>query len=181
MQAGERVLVNGASGAVGTWAVQLAKSLGAQVTALCSTRSVELMRSLGADEVIDYTKSDFVEAGARFDILMDTVGNRALSDCKRVLKAGGRYVPCSGGGGDWLGPIVRIISGLFTFLFGGKRIRMFMQKANAADLVVMRELIESGAVRPVVERTWSLAEASATLQHVGTGHPQGLNVVRIAD
>ena len=181
MQAGERVLVNGASGAVGTWAVQPAKSLGAQVTALCSTRSVELMRSLGADEVIDYTKSDFVEAGARFDILMDTVGNRALSDCKRVLNAGGRYVPSSGGGGDWLGPIVRIISGLFTFLFGGKRIRMFMQKANAADLVVMRELIESGAVRPVVERTWSLAEASATLQHVGTGHPQGLNVVRIAD
>ena len=180
VQAGERVLVNGASGAVGTWAVQLAKSLGAHVTAVCSTRNVELVRSLGADEVIDYTKSDFAEGGARYDVLMDMVGNRALSDCKRVLNAGGRYVPCSGGGGAWLGPIVRMIGGVFTFLFGSKRVRMFMQKLNAADLVVMRDRIESGAIRPVVERTWSFSDASAALQHVGTGHSQGLNVVRIS-
>ncbi len=163
VQAGERVLVNGASGAVGTWAVQLAKSLGAHVTAVCSTRHVELVRSLGADEVIDYTKSDFVESGARYDVLMDMVGNRTLSD------------------GDWVGPFVRIIGGLLVFSFGGKRVKMFMQKLNAADLVVMRELVESGAIRPVVERTWSFAEAGAALAHVGTGHSQGLNVVRIAD
>ncbi len=180
VQAGERVLVNGASGAVGTWAVQLAKSLGAHVTAVCSTRNVELVRSLGADEVIDYTKSDFVESGARYDVLMDMVGNRTLSDCKRALNAGGRYVPCSGGGGDWVGPFVRIIGGLLVFSFGGKRVKMFMQKLNAADLVVMTELIEAGAMRPVVERTWSFAEAGAALTHVGTGHSQGLNVVRIA-
>jgi len=180
VRAGERVLVNGASGAVGTWAVQLAKSLGAHVTAVCSTRHVELVRSLGADEVIDYTKSDFVESGARYDVLMDMVGNRTLSDCKRVLNAGGRYVPCSGGGGDWVGPFVRIIGGLLVFSFGGKRVKMFMQKLNAADLVVMRELVESGAIRPVVERIWSFAEAGAALTHVGTGHSQGLNVVRIA-
>lgn len=180
VRAGERVLVNGASGAVGTWAVQLAKSLGAHVTAVCSTRNVELVRSLGADEVIDYTKSDFVKGGARFDVLMDMAGNRALSDCKRVLNVGGRYVPCSGGGGDWLGPIARIIGGLFTFSFGGKRVKMFMQKVNASDLVVMRELIESGAIRPVVERVWTLSEVSAALKHVGTGHSQGLSVLRIA-
>jgi NADPH:quinone reductase-like Zn-dependent oxidoreductase len=180
VRAGERVLVNGASGAVGTWAVQLAKSLGAHVTAVCSTRNVELVRSLGADEVIDYTKSDFVESGARYDVLMDMVGNRTLSDCKRVLNAGGRYVPCSGGGGDWLGPIVRIIGGRLVFSFGGKRVKMFMQKLNAADLVVMTKLIEAGAIRPVVERTWSFAEGGAALAHVGTGHSQGLNVVRIS-
>jgi NADPH:quinone reductase-like Zn-dependent oxidoreductase len=180
LRSGERVLVYGASGAVGTWAVQLAKSLGAHVTAVCSTRNVELVRSLGANEVIDYTKSDFVEGGARFDVLMDMVGNRSLSDCKRVLNAGGRYVPCSAGGGDWLGPLVRIIGGLFTFLFGDKHFKMFVQNVNAADLVVMRELIEAGAIRPVVERTWSFSEVGAALNHVGAGHSRGLNVVRIS-
>jgi NADPH:quinone reductase-like Zn-dependent oxidoreductase len=180
LKPGERVLVNGASGAVGTWAVQIAKALGAHVTAVCGTRNVELVRSLGADEVIDYTKSDFVTRGARFDVLMDMVGNRALADCKRVLKAGGRYVPCSVGGGDWLGPIVRIVGGQLTFLFGGKRMKMFMQKLNAADLVVLRELIEAGAIRPVIDRIWPFAETGAALHHVGAGHARGLNVVRVA-
>lgn len=179
VKAGDRVLMYGASGAVGTWAVQLAKSMGAHVTAVCSTRNVELVRSLGADEVIDYTKTDFVQGGARFDVLMDMVGNRALSDCKAVLKPGGRYVPCSGGGGDWIGPLARIVGGLLTFLTGGKRFKMFMQDVNAADLVVMRDLIEGGKVKPVVERTWSLAETGAALHHVGTGHSRGLNVIRI--
>jgi len=179
LKAGERVLVNGASGAVGTWAVQLAKSLGAHVTAVCSTRNVELVRSLGADEVIDYSQSDFVESGARYDVLMDMVGNRSISDCKRVLNAGGRYVPCSAGGGDWLGPIVRIIGGLLVFLSGGRRFKMFVQNINAADLIVMRELIEAGKMRPIVERTWQLSEVSAALHHVGTGRSRGLNVVRI--
>lgn len=179
VKAGDRVLMYGASGAVGTWAVQLAKSMGAHVTAVCSTRNVELVRSLGADEVIDYTKTDFVQGGARFDVLMDMVGNRSLSDCKAVLKPGGRYVPCSGGGGDWIGPLARIVGGLLTFLTGGKRFKMFMQDVNAADLVVMRDLIEGGKVKPVVERTWSLAETGAALHHVGTGHSRGLNVIRI--
>jgi NADPH:quinone reductase-like Zn-dependent oxidoreductase len=180
VKAGERVLVNGASGAVGTWAVQLAKSFGAQVTAVCSTRNVELMRSLGADEVIDYTQSDFVERGARYDVLMDMVGNRSLSDCKRVLNAGGRYVPCSTGDGDWLGPIVRVIGGLLVFLTGGRRFKMFVQNINATDLVVMRDLIEAGKMRPVVERTWLFSEITTALQHVGTGHSRGLNVVCVS-
>ena len=180
VKSGERVLVYGASGAVGTWAVQLAKSLGAHVTAVCSTRNVELVRSLGADHVIDYTQSDFAEGGARYDVLIDMVGNRSLSDCKRALNGGGRYVSCSGGGGDWLGPIPRIVGGLLVFLFGGKHFRILMQDLNATDLDVMRELIEAGKTRPVVERIWSLPEASAALRHVGTGRSRGVNVVRVS-
>lgn len=180
VRAGERVLVNGASGAIGTWTVQLAKSLGAHVTAVCSTHNVELVRSLGADEVIDYTQSDFVEGGARYDVLMDMVGNRSLSDCKRVLNTGGRYVPCSAGGGDWLGPIIRIIGGLLLFLSGGRRFKMFVQNINATDLVVMRELIEAGKMGPIVERIWPFSEVSTALHHVGTGRSRGLNVVRIS-
>lgn len=180
LKAGERVLIVGASGAVGTWAVQLAKSMGAHVTAVCSTRNVELVRSLGADEVIDYTTTDFVTRGQTWDVFFDAVGNRSLSDCKRVLSAGGRYVPCSGGGGDWVGPFVRIIGGLLTFLFGGKRFCMFVQSLNAADLEVMRGLVEAGTVKPVVERTWPLAETGAALEHVGQGHSRGLNVIRVS-
>jgi NADPH:quinone reductase-like Zn-dependent oxidoreductase len=97
-----------------------------------------------------------------------------------VLTRGGRYVPCSGGGGDWVGPFVRIIGGLLVFLFGGRHFKLFMQSVNAADLLVMKDLIEAGEVKPVVERTWSLAEAGAALHHVGTGHSRGVNVVRIS-
>lgn len=176
---GDRVLIYGASGAVGTWAVQIAKSLGAHVTAVCSTRNVDLVRKLGADEIIDYSKVDFVTGGARFDVLMDMVGNRSASDCKAVLKPGGRYVPCSGGGGDWVGPIFSILGGLLAFLFGGRHFKMFIQNVNAADLVVMRDLIEAGTVKPVVERSWPMAEVSAALRHVGTGHSRGLNVLHI--
>jgi NADPH:quinone reductase-like Zn-dependent oxidoreductase len=181
LKAGERVLVYGASGAVGTWAVQLAKALGAHVTAVCSTRNLDLVRSLGADQVIDYTTQDFVTGGARFDVLFDAVGNRSPSDCKAVLTPGGRYVPCSGGGGDWVGPLAHIIGGLLVFLFGGRHCKLFVQRLDAADLLVMKDLIEAGEVKPVVERSWSLAEAGAALHHVGTGHSRGVNVVRISD
>jgi NADPH:quinone reductase-like Zn-dependent oxidoreductase len=180
LEAGERVLVYGSSGAVGTWAVQIAKVFGAHVTAVCSRRNLDLMRSLGADEVIDYTKNDCLVGAARYDVFMDMVGNRPVSLCKKVLSAGGRYVPCSTGDGDWIGPIARIVGGQCAFLFGGKRMNMLMQKLDAADLVTMRQLVEAGAARPVVERVWSLAEVSAALQHVARGHSQGMNVIRIA-
>lgn len=179
VKAGERVLVYGASGAVGTWAVQLAKAFGAHVTAVCSTRNVERVRSLGADEVIDYTERDFVTDAARYDVLFDAVGNRTLADCKAVLTAGGRYVPCSGGGGDWLGPLARIVGGMLVFLVGGKRFKLFVQDVNAADLVVMKDLIDAAKIKPVVERVWQLAEIGAALTHVGAGHSRGVNVVRI--
>jgi NADPH:quinone reductase-like Zn-dependent oxidoreductase len=104
LKAGQKVLINGASGGVGTWAVQIAKALGAHVTAVCSTRNIETSRTLGADEVIDYTAQDFVAGGARFDLMLDLVGNRSLSECRSVLTPKGVYVPCAGGEGDWVGP-----------------------------------------------------------------------------
>jgi NADPH:quinone reductase-like Zn-dependent oxidoreductase len=181
LKAGERVLVTGASGAVGTWAVQIAKALGACVSAVCSTRNIDLVRSLGADEVIDYTKADILNGSARYDVFIDMVGNRALTDCKRVLRVGGRYVPCSAGGGDWLGPVVRIIGGRCLFAFGARHMKMFVQKLNAPDLAAMCEWIESGSIKPVVERVWSFSEVGAALRHVGNGHSRGVNVMRIAD
>lgn len=179
LRAGERVLINGASGAVGTWAVQIAKALGAHVTAVCSTRNIEMVRGLGADVVIDYTKEDFAKDGARFDVLMDMVGNRALKHCKRVLVPGGRYVPCAAGAGDWVGPIVWILRALLAFAFTKLHFRMYVQKLAAEDLIAMRTWIEAGKMRPVVERTYALAEASEALRHVGEGHTRGLTVLRI--
>ena len=151
------------------------------VTGVASTRNLERVRSLGAHEVIDYTQRDFLQSDARYDVLMDMVGNRALTDCKRVLNEGGRYVPCSLGSGDWVGPIARIIGGLLVFSLGGKRFRLFVQGLDARDLAVMREFIEAGTMRPVVERVWSLPETAAALRHVGAGHSRGLNVVRVSD
>ena len=180
LEAGRRVLVYGASGAVGSWAVQIAKAYGAQVTAVCSTRNVELVRSLGADEVVDRTLRDVFDGPARFDVFLDLVGHRALSDCKRILVAGGRYVACAGGSNDWVGPVARLVAGPLVFLSGGRRIELFMQKLDAADLVTMRQLVESRGLRPVVDRVWPLPEVAAALRHVGSGRARGLNVLRIA-
>lgn len=180
VKAGQRVLIHGASGAVGTWAVQIAKALGAQVTAVCSTRNIDLVRGLGADEVIDYTRDDFVKGGARFDVVMDMVGNRSLGDVKSALVPGGRYVPCAAGNGDWVGPFARILAGLLVFAFGTRKFKMFVQSLEQKDLDVMRELIESGKVKPVIDRTYPLTEVAAALKHVGEGHARGLTVIRIA-
>jgi len=117
LKAGQRVLIHGASGGVGTWAVQIAKALGAEVTAVCSARNVEMVRALGADEVLDYTRQDFVAGGARFEVMLDLVGDHSLSDWRSVLTPTGAYVPCSGGGGDWVGPLLRIVGGLLSSLF----------------------------------------------------------------
>lgn len=181
LRAGQRVLINGASGAVGTWAVQIAKALGAEVTAVCSTRNVAMVRELGADVVIDYTKEDFVKGGARFDVLMDMVGNRSLTDCKRVLLPGGRYVPCAAGAGDWVGPLVWILRAILAFAFTKLHFKMFVQKLDERDLVTMREWIEAGKVRPVVERVYPLREVGEALRHVGEGRARGLTVIRIAE
>lgn len=179
--AGQRVLINGASGGVGTWAVQIAKALGAEVTAVCSARNVEMVRSLGADEVIDYAKQDFVEGGARFDVMMDMIGNRSLSDCLGVLRPGGALVPCSGGGGDWVGPLFRIVAALVRSLFSSRRVATFMMAPSQKDLVFLKELVEAGKARPVIERRYRLGEVAEALKHVGEGHTQGQTVIRIAD
>jgi len=178
--AGQRVLINGASGGVGTWAVQVAKALGAEVTAVCSTRNVAMVRALGADEVIDYTKQDFAQGGARFDVMLDLIGNRSLSDCRSVLVPNAAYVPCAGGGGDWVGPFLRIIGGLVSFPFASRRFRTFMAAPNHADLVVLKGIIESGKAKPVIERRYALHEAADAVRHVGEGRAQGQTVLQVA-
>lgn len=181
LKPGQRVLVNGASGGVGTWAVQIAKALGAEVTAVCSARNREMVRGLGADEVIDYAEQDFVQGGARFDVMLDLVGNRSLSDCRKVLEPKGAYVPCSGGGGDWAGPLVRMMAGMLSFLFTTQKFKMFVMAPNRDDLLSLKELVETGKAKPVIERRYALSEVAEALRHVGEGHGRGQTVIRIAD
>lgn len=180
LQPGQKVLINGASGGQGTWAVQIAKAMGAHVTAVCSTRNVEMVRGLGADEVIDYTTQDFVDGGARFDLMLDLVGNRSLSDCRRALVTKGTYVACSGGGGDWVGPMFRILGVMLLGLFTRQRLKSFIVKPNQADLLFVKELVEAGKARPVIERRYPLREAAEALRHVGEGHTRGQTVLQIA-
>jgi NADPH:quinone reductase-like Zn-dependent oxidoreductase len=180
VRAGQRVLINGASGGVGTWAVQIAKALGGEVTAVCSTRNVEMVRALGAGEVIDYTREDFVEGGARFDLVLDLVGNRSLSSCKSALKPGGVYVACSAAGGDWVGPLFRLAAVRLASLFTRKKLTAFFAAPSREDLLVLKELVEAGKARPVIERRYALGEVAEALRRVGEGHAQGQTVIRIA-
>jgi NADPH:quinone reductase-like Zn-dependent oxidoreductase len=180
LRAGQSVLINGASGGLGTWAVQIAKALGARVTAVCSTRNVEMVRALGADEVIDYTKQDFVAGAARFDLMFDVVGNRSISDCKRVLSPRGTYVASSGGGGDWVGPIFRILGVMASSLFSRKRLTSIIVSPNRRDLLFIKELVESGKAKPVIERRYPLSEVGEALRHIGGGHTQGQTIIRVA-
>jgi NADPH:quinone reductase-like Zn-dependent oxidoreductase len=180
LQAGQKVLINGASGGQGTWAVQLAKALGAHVTAVCSTRNVEMVRGLGADEVIDYTKDDFAAGGARFDLMLDLVGNRSLSDCRRAIVKRGTYVACSGGGGDWIGPMFRILGVMLLGLFTRQRLKSFIVEPNQSDLLFVKELVEAGQARPVIERRYPLRDVGEALRHVGEGHTRGQTVIQVA-
>lgn len=177
---GQSVLINGASGGVGTWAVQIAKALGAEVTAVCSTRHLTLVRSLGADHVIDYTREDFARSPARFDVLFDLVGNRSLAACQAVLKPTGTYVASSGRGGAWLGPLPRMAAMALRSLYTRQRWSSLLAKPNRQDLLRLNELVEAGRIAPVIERCYALAEVGEALRHVGQGHAQGQNIVRIA-
>jgi NADPH:quinone reductase-like Zn-dependent oxidoreductase len=176
---GQKVLINGASGGVGTWAVQIAKSMGADVTAVCSTRNVELVRALGADAVIDYTQEDFVKGGARFDLMLDTVGNRSLVDCRRVLSPKGVFVSCSGGSSStrWLGRMVWMLA---ASRLTDQKLIPFIVTPNAKDLVVLKELVEADKAKPVIEHQYALSEVAAALHHVGGGHARGQVVIHVA-
>jgi NADPH:quinone reductase-like Zn-dependent oxidoreductase len=176
---GQKVLINGASGGVGSWAVQIAKALGAEVTAVCSGRNAEMVRRLGADAVIDYTNEDFVSGGARFDLAFDTVGNRALSDFRKVLGPTGTYVSCSGGKSSlrWL---FRLATASLMSLVTRQKLKIFVVSPNRADLVTLKELVEAGKARPVIERSYALSEVADALRHVGGGHARGQVVIRIA-
>lgn len=178
LKAGQRLLLNGASGGVGTGAVQIAKALGAHVTAVCSTRHVEMVHGLGADQVIDYTTHDFVDGGPRFDVFFDTVGNRSLSDCRSVLTPEGTYVSCSGGdsGVAWLfGLAVLRLASLFT----RQTLKVLFTTPNRDDLLFLKGLVEGGQLKPVIERRYPLREVSKALRHVGGRHSQGQTIIQI--
>ncbi|WP_113699511.1 NAD(P)-dependent alcohol dehydrogenase [Nonomuraea lactucae] len=178
VQAGHRVLVNGASGGVGTFAVQVARSLGAHVTGVCSTRNLDLVRSIGADGVIDYTREDFTRGERRYDVIFDLAGSHAPAAHRRVLCSDGVYVASTGRpGGSVLGPMPYILRVVLSSLRGGPRMKVFAAKSNADDLGALTQLIEDGAVRPVIHRTYALSETAAALAHQGEGHAQGKSVV----
>jgi len=175
VQRGEKVLINGGSGAVGTFAVQIAKSLGAEVTAVCSPGNVEMVRSIGADRVIDYTKEDFVAEPQRYDVLFDIAGNRSLSDCRRVLSADGRFVMVGGPKNAW-GVASRALSA-FLFSRVSRRFIMFIARLRKDDLIVLADLMKSGKVTPVIDRRYALGDVAQALQYVSGGHARAKVVI----
>jgi NADPH:quinone reductase-like Zn-dependent oxidoreductase len=182
LQPGQRVLVNGASGGVGIFAIQLAKALGAShVTAVCSTRNVEQSHSLGADRVIDYTREDYTRSGERYDLLVDVAGNHSWRANRRVLDPKGRRVLVGMPKGNRLiGPLARLGGFMAVRQFSKDRQSFFICKPNRENLAFLRELIEAGKVRPVVDRVYPLAEIADALETMGEGHVQGKLVVHIA-
>ena len=176
---GQDVLVFGAGGGVGTFAVQIAKAFGATVTAVTRTESVELMGSLGADRVIDYTKQDFARDPDRYDVVFDVGATRSLADLRRVLRPGGTLVISGGAKGRWIGPILRPLAGVLRSKLLGQRIRVYIADDRKEDFLAMKELIEAGKVRPVVDRTYPLAEAAQAIADLESGKVRGKVVLTI--
>jgi NADPH:quinone reductase-like Zn-dependent oxidoreductase len=180
VRAGQKILVNGASGGIGTFAVQIAKSFGADVTGVCSTRNVDLVRSIGADHVIDYTREDFTQTGQRYDFILDNVGNQSLSDLRRALTPAGTLVPNSGGFDNrWFASLGRVVSAHVMSPFVSQTLRPFVMSPKHEDLVVLKDLMEAGKVTPVIDRTYPLSEVSQALGYVGGGHARGKVVITV--
>jgi len=177
IQPGKKVLINGASGGVGTFAVQLAKSYGAEVTAVCSTRNVEIARSLGADFVIDYTKEDFTKSGQRYDLILAVNGYHPIAAYQRALAPGGAYVMAGGAPAQMFQALAL---GSWMSRSEGKKMGSISATVNQADLAVLKELLETGKVRPVIDRRFPLSEAREALRYLGAGHAQGKVVINVA-
>ena len=177
LQAGQQVLITGASGGVGTFAVQIAKSLGAEVTGVCSTRNLEMVRSIGADHVIDYTQEDFTEGERRYDLILDNVGTRSLSDTRRALKPTGILVANGAPVGGWFGGLTRPITAFAVSLFVNQQGRPFVSTSKPEDFATLKELAEAGKIRPIIDRTYPLGEAPDAVAHVGEGHAQGKTII----
>lgn len=175
VQPGQKVLINGAAGGVGTFAVQIAKALGAEVTGVCSTGNVELMRSLGADHVVDYTQEDFTRGERRYDLILDNVGNHAFSDLRRALTPQGRIIPNSGHGG-----MSYVVKAFLLAPFMRQQDKPLFTTTNGKDLDVLRELIEASKVIPVIDRTYSFDQIPAALGYAAGGHARGKVVITVA-
>jgi NADPH:quinone reductase-like Zn-dependent oxidoreductase len=179
LEPGQKVLINGASGGVGTFAVQIAKSLGAEVTGVCSTRNVEMVRSLGADHVFDYKKEDYTESGEQYDLIVDMVSNHSLSENKRALKPNGILVIVGGGKGNWLGPMMNPIKALLMSPFVEQEIVMILAQLRKDDLTILADLIQDGKVTPVIDRRFRLSEVPAALQYSEEGHARGKIIINM--
>jgi NADPH:quinone reductase-like Zn-dependent oxidoreductase len=180
VQPGQHVLVVGASGGVGTFAVQIAKAFGAEVTGVCSTAKVDLVRSLGADHIIDYTRDDFAGGAQRYDVIVDTGGTRRLADLRRALTARGTLVIVGGEtGGRWLGGFDRSLRAVLLSPFVTQKLGMLASKENAEDLVVLQDLIESGQLTPAIDRSYPLGETAQAIQHHKDGLARGKVVITI--
>jgi NADPH:quinone reductase-like Zn-dependent oxidoreductase len=179
LQPGQKVLVNGASGGVGTFAVQIAKALGAEVTGVCSKRNVEQARSLGADHVIDYTAEDFTRTGQRYDLILDIAGSKSWSQCRRVLNPNAILVIVGAEGSRLMGPLGHIAKMRLGALRGSQKAVFFVANFNEPDLAVLSDLLETGKVKPVVERRYELVEAADALRYMGEGHARGKIVIGV--
>ncbi len=177
IQPGQKVLINGASGGVGSFAVQIAKAFGAEVTAVCSTQNVECARSLGADHVFDYTKEDFTRSGQQYDLLFDVVGSRSWFEYKRVLKPDATVVIVGGPRTPVIGPLSHVIKMQLAALGSSRKVVFFVAKFTREDFMVLKDLLETGKVKPFVERTYPLTQIAEAMRYLGTGHARGKIVV----
>jgi NADPH:quinone reductase-like Zn-dependent oxidoreductase len=178
VQPGQKVLINGASGGVGTFAVQIAKALGAEVTGVCSTKNLELVRSIGADHVIDYTHDDFRKGAERYDVILDNVGDRSMSDTRRALTPNGTLI--SNGGGHSGGKLGRVIRASLASMFVRQQGRPSVKTQNRADLVALKALVEAGKVTPVIGGTYPLGHTAEAIGHVAAGHARGTLVIAVS-
>ncbi len=176
VRAGQQVLINGASGGVGTFAVQLAKAFGAEVTGVCSTRNVEMVRALGADHVVDYTRDDFTTSGRRYDLILDNVASRSFSDLRRALTAQGRIIPNSGHGG-----MRYVFKAYLLSLIMRQHGSMYLASPSSQDLLVLRELIEAGKLKPVIDKSYPLNETPAAFRYLEESHAQGKIVITVIE
>jgi NADPH:quinone reductase-like Zn-dependent oxidoreductase len=177
VEPGQKVLITGASGGVGTFAVQIAKSFDVDVTGVCSTRNVDMVRSIGADQVIDYTEEDFTKGGQRFDLILDNVGNHSLSTTRAALTPRGTLLANGAPISGWVGGLGRPAAALVSSLFVSQQGRPFVSLPNKEDLGTLKELAEAGAITPVIDRTYPLSRTPEAMAHVGEGHAQGKTII----
>lgn len=179
LQPGQHVLINGASGGVGTFAVQIAKAMGAEVTAVCSTRNVELVRSIGADNVFDYKKESYIDSGEQYDLIIDNVGNHGLLANTSVLKPEGTLVMIGGAKGNWIAPLLGPVKALFLSPFVDQNLQLILAKLSQSDLNLLGDYMRSGAVVPVIDRSYSLNELPAAIAYSEEGHARGKIIVSV--
>ena len=176
---GQKVLINGASGGVGTFAVQIAKSFGAEVTGVCSTRNVEMVRAIGADHVIDYTNENFTESGKRYDVIIDNVGNHPLLDARQALTPNGILVMVGGPSGDWIAPLINPLKALAISPFVDQEFALFLGRLNKEDLIILSDLMQAGKMTPVIDKRYPLNEVAAAIEYSEKGHARGKIVVAV--